>query len=138
MDKQEEIIKVVTHTAFFMLAGTLMEKSGIAGRLIKVAEAFVGPMTGGLGAATILAAMLFAAISGSGPACVAALGGILIPAMRNRGYSNEYAAAVTGSAATIGPVIPPSIPMIVYAVTAGSSVTALFMGGVGAGDEVVT
>ena len=73
------------------------------------------------------------AISGSGPACVAALGGILIPAMVKRGYSTEYAAATTASAGTIGPVIPPSIPMIVYAVTAGTSVTALFLGGVGPG-----
>lgn len=77
--------------------------------------------------------MLFAAISGSGPACVAALGGILIPAMVRRGYSTEYAAATTASAGTIGPVIPPSIPMIVYAVSAGTSVTALFLGGVGPG-----
>lgn len=118
---------------FFMLVGALMDRSGIAKRLIDVAEAIVGEATGGLGATTILAAMLFAAISGSGPACVAALGGILIPAMVKRGYSTEYAAATTASAGTIGPVIPPSIPMIVYAVTAGTSVTALFLGGVGPG-----
>lgn len=118
---------------FFMLVGSLMDRSGIAKRLIDVAEAIVGEATGGLGATTILAAMLFAAISGSGPACVAALGGILIPAMVKRGYSTEYAAATTASAGTIGPVIPPSIPMIVYAVTAGTSVTALFLGGVGPG-----
>ena len=118
---------------FFMLVGSLMDRSGIAKRLIDVAEALVGEATGGLGATTILAAMLFAAISGSGPACVAALGGILIPAMVKRGYSTEYAAATTASAGTIGPVIPPSIPMIVYAVTAGTSVTALFLGGVGPG-----
>lgn len=118
---------------FFMLVGSLMDRSGIAKRLIDVAEALVGNLTGGLGATTIVAAMLFAAISGSGPACVAALGGILIPAMVKRGYSNEYAAATTAAAGTIGPVIPPSIPMIVYAVTAGTSVTALFLGGVGPG-----
>lgn len=112
---------------FFMLCGSLMDRSGIAKRLI------VGEATGGLGATTIVAAMLFAAISGSGPACVAALGGILIPAMVRRGYSTEYAAATTASAGTIGPVIPPSIPMIVYAVSAGTSVTALFLGGVGPG-----
>ena len=118
---------------FFMLCGSLMDRSGIAKRLIDVAEAIVGEATGGLGATTIVAAMLFAAISGSGPACVAALGGILIPAMVRRGYSTEYAAATTASAGTIGPVIPPSIPMIVYAVSAGTSVTALFLGGVGPG-----
>lgn len=115
---------------FFMLVGTLMDQSGIAKKLINVAEAIVGEVSGGLATATIVAAMLFAAISGSGPAVVSALGGILIPAMVNRGYSNEYAAATVASAATIGPVIPPSIPMIVYAVVAGSSVTALFLGGV--------
>ncbi len=115
---------------FFMLVGTLMDQSGIAKKLINVAEAIVGEVSGGLATATIVAAMLFAAISGSGPAVVSALGGILIPAMVHRGYSNEYAAATVASAATIGPVIPPSIPMIVYAVVAGSSVTALFIGGV--------
>ena len=115
---------------FFMLVGTLMDQSGIAKKLINVAEALVGEVTGGLATATIVAAMLFAAISGSGPAVVSALGGILIPAMVHRGYSNEYAAATVASAATIGPVIPPSIPMIVYAVTAGTSVTAMFLGGV--------
>ena len=106
---------------FFMLCGSLMDRSGIAKRLIDVAEAIVGEATGGLGATTIVAAMLFAAISGSGPACVAALGGILIPAMVRRGYSTEYAAATTASAGTIGPVIPPSIPMIVYALPARPS-----------------
>ena len=115
---------------FFMLVGTLMDQSGIAKKLINVAEAIVGSVTGGLASATIVAAMLFAAISGSGPAVVSALGGILIPAMVARGYKNDYAAAVVASAATIGPVIPPSIPMIVFAVTAGCSVTALFMGGI--------
>ena len=93
---------------FFMLCGSLMDRSGIAKRLIDVAEAIVGEATGGLG-------------------------GILIPAMVRRGYSTEYAAATTASAGTIGPVIPPSIPMIVYAVSAGTSVTALFLGGVGPG-----
>lgn len=115
---------------FFMLVGTLMDRSGIAKKLIDVAESIVGSVVGGLGTATIVAAMMFAAISGSGPAVVAALGGILIPAMVKRGYKNEYAAAVVASASTIGPVIPPSIPMIVYAVTAGTSVTAMFMGGI--------
>lgn len=115
---------------FFMLVGTLMEESGLAESLIDVAEAIVGPITGGLGAATIVAAMFFAAVSGSGPAVVAALGGILIPAMVKRGYGKDYAAAVVASASTIGPVIPPSIPMIVYGVAAGVSVSDLFIGGV--------
>lgn len=115
---------------FFMLVGTLMDRSGIAKRLIDVAEAIAGSAAGGLGTATIVAAMFFAAISGSGPAVVAALGAILIPAMVRRGYRDDYAAAVVASASTIGPVIPPSIPMIVYAVTAGVSVTEMFLAGV--------
>ena len=115
---------------FFMFLGALMDESGLAESLVSVAEAIVGPVTGGLGAATIVAAMMFAAVSGSGPAVVAALGGILIPAMVKRGYDKDYAAGVVASASTIGPVIPPSIPMIVYGVASGVSVSSLFLGGV--------
>ena len=115
---------------FFMLVGSLMEESGIADRIVKVAEAIVGPTAGGLANAAIVAAIFFAGISGSGPAEVAALGSILIPAMSKRGYKKEYAASVVASASTIGPVIPPSIPMIVYGVTTGVSVSAMFMAGI--------
>jgi len=114
---------------FFMLVGSLMEQSGIAKKIVDVAEAIVGTIPGGLAHASIVAAIFFAGISGSGPAEVAALGSILIPAMASRNYSKEYAAAVVASASCIGPVIPPSIPMIVYGVTTGVSVSAMFMGG---------
>ncbi len=115
---------------FFILIGSLMEKTGIARRLVDVAEMITGDSPGGLGAAAILASMFFAAISGSGPATVAAIGGILIVPMIERGYAPEYAGSLCGSAATIGPVIPPSIPMIMYAMTMGVSVTEMFMGGI--------
>ena len=115
---------------FFMLVGSLMSRSGQATEIINVAEALTGTMAGGLGAAGIAACMIFAAISGSGPAVVAALGGFLIPAMTKRGYSPAYGGALMAAGATIGPVIPPSIPMIVYGVSAGTSVVAMFIGGV--------
>ena len=115
---------------FFMLVGSIMSRSGQATDIINVAEALTGSMAGGLGAAAIVACMIFAAISGSGPAVVAALGGFLIPAMTRQGYSSAYSGALMATGATIGPVIPPSIPMIVYGVSAGTSVVAMFIGGV--------
>ncbi|MDR1658984.1 MAG: TRAP transporter large permease [Desulfovibrio sp.] len=115
---------------FFMLVGTLMSRGGLAEEIISVGEAFTGGMAGGLGAATIVACMIFAAISGSGPAVVAALGVILIPAMVRRGYDAGYAGSLVAAGATIGPVIPPSIPMIIYSVIAGTSVVSMFAAGV--------
>ncbi len=115
---------------FFMLVGTLMSRGGLAEEIINVGEAFTGRMPGGLGAATIVACMIFAAISGSGPAVVAALGVILIPAMTKGGYGAAYAGSLVAAGATIGPVIPPSIPMIIYSVIAGTSVVSMFSGGV--------
>lgn len=115
---------------FFMLLGIIMEKTGIAQSLIKLAESLVGSKPGGLGTAAIVACCFFAAISGSGPACVAAIGSIMIPAMRQQGYDADYCGALLASGSTIGPVIPPSIPMIVYGATVGVSVTGLFASGV--------
>ncbi|WHH56812.1 TRAP transporter large permease [Petroclostridium sp. X23] len=114
---------------FFMLVGTLMEKSGIADKLVDVAKIFTGDKPGGLGMAAVLAAMFFAAISGSGPATTAAIGGIMISAMGIQGYDKAYSGALVASASTIGPVIPPSIPMIMYGVTIGVSVTEMFTAG---------
>ncbi|MDD4615062.1 MAG: TRAP transporter large permease subunit, partial [Caldisericia bacterium] len=114
---------------FFMLVGTLMSRSGLAEEIINVGDAFTGEMAGGLGASTIVACMIFAAISGSGPAVVAALGVILIPAMEKRGYDPGYAGTLVAAGATIGPVIPPSIPMIIYSVIAGTSVVSMFAAG---------
>ncbi len=115
---------------FFMLVGTLMSKGGLAKKLVDIAEAFTGNSAGGLGTAAIVASMLFAAISGSGPATAAAIGGIMIPAMVKQGYGKEYSASLLAAGSTIGPVIPPSIPMIMFAVTIGCSTTTLFMAGV--------
>lgn len=115
---------------FFMLAGSLMETGGLSKRLIDFANECVGSRAGGLGVVAIITSMFFAAISGSGPATVAALGGILIPAMVEANYDKNYSAALMATAGAIGIIIPPSIPMIVYAVQAEVSVGNMFMGGI--------
>ena len=114
----------------FILAGTLMNEGGISGRLIAFASALLGFIRGGLAMVTIAASMFFAEISGSAVADVAALGSILIPAMKRKGYPTPFAAAVTSSAATLAVIIPPSIPMILYGVMAGTSVVELFVAGI--------
>lgn len=113
----------------FLLAGALMEKGGISKRLIAVADCFVGNVRGGLAHVTILACMLFAAISGSGPATTAAVGGIMIPTMIRRNYDRNYSAAVSACGGTLGILIPPSIALIVYGVSSDQSVTRLFIAG---------
>ena len=113
----------------FILAGALMEYSGISRRLVKVAEAIAGPATGGLASATVLACLFFGAISGSGPATTAAVGMLMIPAMVNRGYDKGYASAITASSGGLGVVIPPSIPMVIYGVSANQSISKLFIAG---------
>lgn len=118
---------------FFMLVGTIMSRAGLAEEIINVGDAVMGNKAGGLGASTIVACMIFAAISGSGPAVVAALGVILVPAMVERGYDPAYAGSIVAAGATIGPVIPPSIPMIIYSVIAGTSVVSMFAAGIGPG-----
>ena len=102
----------------FILAGALMEAAGISRRLINVAESLAGPFTGGIAAATILACVFFGAISGSGPATTAAVGMLMIPAMTRAGYDKSYAASVTASAGGLGIVIPPSIPMVIFGISA--------------------
>lgn len=114
---------------FFMVAGSLMEKGGISRRLIKLANTLVGSLPGGLALVTVLASMFFAAISGSSPATVAAIGSIMIPAMVRQGYSEDFATATQASAGYIGVIIPPSIPMITYGVVTGASIGGLFMAG---------
>ena len=114
----------------FILAGAIMNRSGISRRLVAFASAVFGFIRGGLSMVSISASMFFAEISGSAVADVAALGSILIPAMRKRGYSRSFAAAVTSSSATLAVIIPPSIPMILYGVMSGSSVVELFVAGV--------
>ena len=114
----------------FILAGAIMNASGISRRLIALASALVGFVRGGLSMVTISASLFFAEISGSAVADVAALGSILIPAMKKKGYSAPFAAAVTSSSATLAVIIPPSIPMIIYGVMSGSSVVELFVAGI--------
>jgi len=101
----------------FILAGALMEAAGISRRLVKIAESFAGPITGGLGAATVMACIFFGAISGSGPATTAAVGMLMIPAMVNRGYDRGYACAITASSGGLGIIIPPSIPMVIFGIS---------------------
>lgn len=114
---------------FFMMVGSLMEETGVAKQLVKVADMLAGDRPGGLGLAAVIASCFFAAISGSGPATAAAIGGLLIPAMHRENYDDAYSAALIGAGSTIGPVIPPSIPMIMYGVTVGVSITEMFLAG---------
>jgi len=114
----------------FILAGAIMNASGISRRLITFASALLGFVRGGLAIVNIGASMFFAEISGSAVADVAAIGSIMIPAMNKRGYPRAFAAAVTSSAATIAVIIPPSIPMILYGVMSDSSVVQLFVAGI--------
>jgi C4-dicarboxylate transporter DctM subunit len=114
----------------FILAGAIMNASGISRRLIAFASALLGFIRGGLSMVTIGASMFFAEISGSAVADVAALGSILIPAMKKKGYPAPFATAVTSSSATLAVIIPPSIPMILYAVMSQSSVVQLFVAGI--------
>ena len=114
---------------FFMIAGALMERGGISRRLIDVAKSIIGATTGGLALVTVMASMFFAAISGSAPATVAAIGSLMIPAMVKQGYDHSFAAATQASAGYIGVIIPPSIPMITYGVVTGTSIGTVFLAG---------
>ena len=115
---------------FFLLAGSLMNEGGITRRLLTFAQAIVGWVHGGLAMTNILASMIFAGVSGSAQADAAALGKVMVPAMVKEGYDVEYALGVVASAAVIGPIIPPSIIMVILAVAGDISIGALFLGGV--------
>ncbi|MHA6250777.1 TRAP transporter large permease [Oceanobacillus sp. CAU 1775] len=115
---------------FFILAGEIMGKGGISERLFRVANSMVGNITGGFAIATIVTCMFFAAISGSAPATVAAIGGIMIPAMVKLGYDRTFAAAVVAAAGSLGVIIPPSIPMVIYGTSASASIGDLFIAGI--------
>jgi C4-dicarboxylate transporter DctM subunit len=114
----------------FILAGAIMNTSGISRRLIALASALLGFVRGGLAMVNVGSAMFFAEISGSAVADVAALGSVLMPAMKKKGYPGPFTAALTSSAASLAIIIPPSIPMILYAVMAGTSVVQLFVAGI--------
>ncbi len=115
---------------FFILAGEMMNKGGIAERLVAFANSLVGHVRGGLGHATVVSNTMLALDTGSALAQVAAIGRIMVPAMASRGYTREYATAIACSASLLGPIIPPSITMVIYAVAAGASVGGLFLAGV--------
>lgn len=115
---------------FFILAGKLMEIGGISERLVNFANSLVGHFKGGLAHVSIVACMFFAAISGSGSATTAAIGGIMIPAMVKAGYDRNFSTAVQAVGGTTGIIIPPSVPLVLYGVSAGVSVSSLFLAGI--------
>lgn len=113
----------------FVLTGTLMDRGGLSKRLVDWSDTLVGGFSGGLGLVMIVSCAVFAALTGSGPATVAAIGAILIPSMVERGYAKHTAAGLAAAAGALGPIIPPSIPMVIYGVTVGLSISKLFMAG---------
>ncbi|MDX1738137.1 MAG: TRAP transporter large permease, partial [Alphaproteobacteria bacterium] len=115
---------------FFMLAGELMNRGGITLRLVEFSQTLIGHVRGGLAQVNILSSMLFAGLSGSAVADTSALGSMLIPAMKKNGYTVKFAAAITAASSVIGPIIPPSGIMIIYAYVMEVSVAALFAGGI--------
>ncbi|WP_042349414.1 TRAP transporter large permease [Bacillus massiliigorillae] len=115
---------------FFILAGKLMEVGGISERLIQFAQSLVGQFKGGLAHVSLVACMFFAAISGSASATTAAIGGIMIPAMIKAGYDRNFATAIQAVGGTTGIIIPPSVPLVLYGVSAGVSISSLFIAGI--------
>ncbi|MGF9906605.1 TRAP transporter large permease [Brevibacillus porteri] len=118
---------------FFLLAGKLMETGGISARLIRFANTIVGNLPGGLAIVAVMGCTFFAAISGSSAATTAAVGGILIPHMVKKGYNVRFSAALHATGGTIGVMIPPSVPMVLYGVAASASISELFIAGIGPG-----
>jgi len=115
---------------FFMLAGELMSAGGLSRRLVRVADVFVRHLPGGLGHVAVVAALIFAAISGSAPATTAAIGTLMIPAMVERGHDRAYATALVVSAGVLAPLVPPSIAFVIWGVIAEQSIAKLFLSGV--------
>ncbi|MDE0698365.1 MAG: TRAP transporter large permease subunit, partial [Boseongicola sp.] len=115
---------------FFMLAGELMNRGGITIRIVEFSQALIGHLRGGLAQVNILSSIMFAGLSGSAVADTSALGSMLIPAMEKEGYTRRFAAAITAASSVIGPIIPPSGIMIIYAYVMGESVAALFLAGI--------
>jgi C4-dicarboxylate transporter DctM subunit len=113
----------------FILAGNLMSMGGISKRILDFSDSLVGHWSGGLGMVVVVASMIFAAVTGSAIAATAAIGSLVIDEMIAKKYSPEYAASLVATSGSIGPIIPPSIPLVVYGVIAGSSIAKLFMGG---------
>jgi tripartite ATP-independent transporter DctM subunit len=115
---------------FFMLAGELMSAGGLSQRLVRFADVLVRHLPGGMGQVTIVAALIFAAVSGSAPATTAAIGSVMIPAMVERGYDKAYATALAVAAGVLAPLVPPSIAFVIWGVIAEQSIAKLFLSGV--------
>jgi tripartite ATP-independent transporter DctM subunit len=115
---------------YFILAGELMSKGGLSKKLVEFSETVVGHLRGGLGHASVVGCMIFAGVSGSSTADTSAIGSIIIPSMKERGYKPGFAASLLAAAGTIGPIIPPSMTMIIYGSMAGVSIGGLFLSGV--------
>jgi C4-dicarboxylate transporter DctM subunit len=115
---------------FFILAGGLMNAGGITRRLVDFANLLVGQLRSGLALVNVVASMLFAGVTGAAVADTSAIGSVLIPAMEEEGYNLDFSAAITAASSTMGPIIPPSIPMIIYGVSAEQSIGALFLAGI--------
>ena len=114
---------------FFVIAGCLMQNGGIARRIVDFAKACIGWLPGGLAVVCIVTSMIFAAMTGAGAATTAAVGGIMIPVMRDEGYEGSYAAAIQAAGGVFGPLIPPSVLMVLYAVASGESVGDMLLAG---------
>ena len=115
---------------FFVLAGALMNAGGITRRLVNFANLLVGHVRNGLALVNVVASMFFAGVTGAAVADTSAIGSVLIPAMKEEGYDLDFSAAITAASSTMGPIIPPSIPMIIYGVSAEQSIGALFLAGI--------
>lgn len=115
---------------FFILAGDIMMKGGISSRLVNFSTTLLSGKTGAMGMITVFTCMIFASISGSGPATVAAVGGIMIPAMKKDNYDESFACSLAAASGSLGPIIPPSISFVIYGVIAGVSITDLFIAGI--------
>ena len=118
---------------FFILAGILMSKGGVARRLVDVADSMIGFVSGGLGMVSILTGTLFSAISGSGAATTSAVGSLMLPEMKKRGYGEAFSASLVASTGSFGVVLPPSIALVIYGVTVGASIGDLFLAGIPGG-----
>lgn len=115
---------------FFILSGLIMQRGGLADRLIVLSSVLLKRLTGGFGMATSFASMIFSSISGSGPATTAAIGGSMLPALEKKGYGREWSVAFIASSGTMGPIIPPSITLVLFGAMANTSIGALFIGGI--------
>lgn len=113
----------------FILAGELMAAGGVSKRILGVCNEFFGHITGGLAIVTVVVCMFFAAVSGSGPATVAAVGSMVVPTMLQKGYSKKFTLALVACAGSIGVIIPPSIPMVIYGVSTSTSISTMFLAG---------